>query len=119
MKFSMTGQEKCDLLIQVIAFEGLTVSGMSQNHRTYVSIAFASPTDSGSRVFVVSGKVSANNPATNPTAPKMISGKAIPTFVGITDPLIKKKIEKLFKVNRTWKFMFTLYILGAAVVVIV
>ena len=70
---------------------------MSQNHRTYVSIVFASATDSGSKVFVVSGIVSANNPATNPITPKMVSGKAIPTFVGITDPFINKKDYKIIQ----------------------
>jgi hypothetical protein len=35
MKFSMTGQEKCDLLIQVTAWAGLTNIIFQINHTLY------------------------------------------------------------------------------------
>jgi hypothetical protein len=61
-------------------------------------MTIASSTDSGSRVFVVSGKVSYNHPATNPTAPKMSRGKTIPNFVvGIIVSWINKiKLKFIF-----------------------
>lgn len=47
---------------------------------------FASFTDSGSSVWTVSGKAKADrSPATSPTAPNIINGKALPNCVEITE----------------------------------